>query len=255
MNIDLTGRRALVTGGAAGIGAAIARTLGAAGADVAVLYHASGKDGADALVDELTALGRKSVALQADLMDSAAATAVVTEAAEALGGLDIVVNNAGHLVGRARIADMTDEHWAKVMDVNASSAFYVTRAASPYLAKSSAGRVVFMSSLAAENGGGAGSVAYAASKAALVGLCRGLAKEMAADGVTVNALAPGFIGATPFHDTFTAPEAQEGIVAGIPLKRAGTVEDVANVALFLASDLASYVTGQVIDINGGLNFR
>lgn len=255
MQIDLTGRRALVTGGGAGIGAAIARTLGAAGADVAVLYYSNSKDGALALVDELTALGRTAVALDADLMDPAAATRAVTRAAEALGGLDIVVNNAGHLGGRATVAEMTDEHWARVMDVNASSGFYVTRAAIPYLTRSAAGRVVFMSSLAAENGGGNGSVAYAAAKAALVGLCRGLAKELAGDGVTVNAMAPGFIGATAFHDTFTPPEAQEAIIAGVPLKRAGTVDDVANVALFLASDLASYVTGQIIDINGGLNFR
>ena len=112
-----------------------------------------------------------------------------------------------------------------------------------------------MSSLAAENGGGAGSVAYAAAKAAVVGFTRGLAKELAARGVTVNALAPGFIGDTAFHDTFTPTDAQSGIIAGIPLGRAGTVDDVAGVALFLASDLPSYVTGQVIDINGGLNFR
>ncbi|PFG32360.1 SDR family NAD(P)-dependent oxidoreductase [Sanguibacter antarcticus] len=255
MQIDLTGRRALVTGGGLGIGAAIARTLGAAGADVAVLYYGDSKDGALEVVAELTALGRKSVAIGADLMDPEAATASVKEAAEALGGLDIIVNNAGHMVGRATVAEMTDEHWARVMDVNSSTGFYVSRAAIPYLTESSAGRIIFMSSLAAENGGGAGSVAYAASKAALVGLCRGLAKELAGENIAVNAMAPGFIGATSFHNTFTAPEVQEAIIAGIPMKRAGTVDDVANVALFLASDLASYVTGQVIDINGGLNFR
>lgn len=255
MQIDLTGRRALVTGGGAGIGAAIARTLGAAGADVAVLYHSASGTGAHEVVADLAGLGRRAVALQADLTDPGAATSVVTQAADALGGLDIVVNNAGHLVGRATTAEMSDAHWAQVMDVNASSAFFVTRAAIPYLSTSSAGRVVLMSSLAAENGGGAGSVAYATAKAALVGMCRGLAKELAGNGITVNALAPGFIGATAFHDTFTAPAAQESIIAGIPLKRAGTVDDVAGVTLFLASDLASYVTGQVIDINGGLNYR
>lgn len=255
MQIDLTGRRALVTGGGAGIGAAIARALGSVGADVAILYFSSGKDGAMGVVDELKAMGRTAVAYAADLTDSAAATDVVNQVAKDLGGLDIVVNNAGHLIGRAATAEMSDEHWDRVMSVNTSTGFYVTRAAIPYLNNSSAGRVVFMSSLAAENGGGAGSVAYAAGKATLIGMCRGLAKELAGDSITVNAIAPGFIGETSFHETFTAPELQETIISGIPLKRAGTVEDVAGATLFLASDLASYVTGQVIDVNGGLNFR
>lgn len=112
-----------------------------------------------------------------------------------------------------------------------------------------------MSSLAAENGGGAGSVAYAAAKSAIVGFGRGLAKELAGSGVTVNSLAPGFIGDTPFHDTFTPTAAQQSIIGTIPLQRAGTVEDVAGTAVFLASDLASFVTGQVVDINGGAMFR
>ncbi|WP_418275367.1 3-oxoacyl-ACP reductase FabG [Isoptericola jiangsuensis] len=251
---DLTDRRALVTGAGHGIGAALALALAEAGADVAV-HYAHSADAAANVVDKIQGLGRRSVALQGDLTDPAAAADVVAGAVEAFGGLDIVVNNAGHLVGRSTIAEMSDEHWAKVWGVNVSSTFYVTRAAVPHLTSSGSGRVVTMASLAAENGGGAGSVAYAAAKAGVVGFTRGLAKELAGAGVTVNALAPGFIGDTPFHDAFTPPEAQAGIVAGIPLGRAGTVEDVAAVATFLASDAAAYVTGQVLDINGGLNFR
>lgn len=252
--IDLTGRRALVTGGGAGIGAAVARALGAAGADVAV-HYAHSKDGAEQVAAELTALGRRAVAIGADLTDPVAATATVAEAVLLLGGLDILVNNSGHMVGRVAVAEMSDEHWAQVMGVNVSSTFFVTRAAIPHLRRSTAGRVILMSSLASENGGGAGSVAYAAAKSAIIGFGRGLAKEVASDGVTVNALAPGFIGSTAFHETFTPAPAQAGIIASVPLKRAGSVGDVAGVAIFLASDLSSYVTGQVIDINGGLNFR
>ncbi|MEJ1154549.1 SDR family NAD(P)-dependent oxidoreductase [Microbacterium marmarense] len=254
MQIDLTGRRALVTGAGAGIGAGIALALAKAGADV-VVHYAHSADGAQEVVDTITTLGRRAKSCQADLTVSSEATALVADAAEFLGGIDILVNNAGHLVGRATVEEMSDEHWDAVMGVNVSSTFFVTRSAVPLLKASENGRVVLMSSLASENGGGAGSVAYAASKAAIVGFARGLAKELAPSNVTVNAVAPGFIGETAFHNTFTPSTAQAGIVAGIPLGRAGTADDVADVALFLASDLSSYVTGQVIDINGGLNFR
>ncbi|PSL03154.1 3-oxoacyl-[acyl-carrier protein] reductase [Haloactinopolyspora alba] len=254
MRIDLTGRRALVTGGGSGIGAAIARTLGGCGADVAV-HYASSADGAEAVVKELVADGRRAVSVPADLTDARQGTQVVERAVQELGGLDVVVNNAGHLVGRAEVADMTDEHWAEVMDVNVTSTFAITRAAIPHLRRSESGSVVLMASLAAENGGGKGSVAYAAAKAAVIGFGRGLAKELAPDGVTVNAVAPGFIGQTAFHDTFTPVDARPGMVAGIPLGREGTPGDVAGVVAFLASPLSSYVTGHVVDINGGQLFR
>ncbi|WP_298324498.1 SDR family NAD(P)-dependent oxidoreductase [Haloactinopolyspora sp.] len=254
MQIDLTGRRALVTGGGSGIGAAIARTLGRCGADV-VVHYASSADGAEAVVKDLVGDGRRSVSVPADLTDTQQATQLVERAADELGGLDVVVNNAGHLVGRSEVAEMSDEHWAKVMAVNVTTTFAVTRAAIPHLRRSEAGRVVLMSSLAAENGGGKGSVAYATGKAAVIGFGRGLAKELAPDGVTVNAVAPGFIGQTAFHDTFTPPEARAGMVAGIPLGREGTPDDVANVVAFLASPLSSYITGHVVDINGGQLFR
>jgi 3-oxoacyl-[acyl-carrier protein] reductase len=252
--IDLSGRRALVTGSGQGIGAGIAIALARAGADVVVHFKSSAAEAAET-VKTIEALGRRTMAVQGDLTVSTDADRVVAEAVDFLGGLDILVNNAGHLVGRSTIATMSDEHWHSVMDVNVSSAFYVTRAASEELGSSGVGRVIMMSSLADENGGGVGAAAYATAKSGTVGFTRALAKELAAFGVTVNAVAPGFIEGTPFHDTFTPDSARQGIIAAIPLGRAGTVGDVAGVVSFLASDLASFVTGPVLDLNGGVHFR
>lgn len=252
---ELTGRRALVTGAGHGIGAAIATGLAEAGADV-VVHFGHSAEAAATVVARIEALGRKVTAIGADVTDTAEVERLVAETVGFLGGLDVLVCNAGHLIGRVPVADMTDEHFAAVVDVNLTATFRCVRAAWPHLvAAGTAGRVVTMASLAAHNGGGPGSVAYAAAKAGVVGMTKGLAKELAPHGVTVNALAPGFIADTAFHNTFTPPEAQAGMVASLPLKRAGTVTDVAGAVCYLASDAAGFVTGSTVDIDGGAWFR
>ncbi len=255
MTFDLTGRRALVTGAGHGIGAAIAEALAAAGADVVVHYGHSAGPAAE-VVERIGALGRKTTAIGADVTVTAEVDRLVDEAVGFLGGLEILVTNAGHLVGRSPVAEMTDEHFSKVVEVNLGSTFRTVRAAIPHLrAAGRAGRVVTMASLAAHNGGGTGAAVYAASKAGVIGLTKGLAKELGPAGITVNALAPGFIGGTAFHDTFTPPAAQQAMVGGIALGHGGTVTDVAGAVVWLCSDEAAFINGTTIDIDGGVGFR
>ncbi len=251
MNLDLSGRTAIVTGGNTGLGRAIALALAQAGADVAVTYFSNASD---QTVSDIRALGRRSLAQRMDATNSAEVDRVLGELARGLDDhIDILINNAGHLVGRVPINEMNDAHWHQVIDVNLSSAFYCTRAVLPYM-HTGWGRIVNMSSLAGRNGGGPGSVAYAAAKAGILGLTRGLAKELAPKGITVNAVAPGLILETPFHDIFTTAESKQAIIASLPLKRGGVPNDVAGAVLFLASDLASFITGEVTEINGGAWF-
>lgn len=252
MKIDLTGKTALVTGGNVGIGAGIVRALAACGAEVALTYF-SNQEAAEKTVAEVQDLDGRAHMFQLDATKSEHVNQVVNDAAQALGGrIDILVNNAGHLIGRVPTSEMSDEHWHKVIDTNLSSAFYVTRATLPFMPEG--GRIVNMSSLAARNGGGNGAVAYAAAKAGILGFTRGLAKELAPRKITVNALAPGFIVDTPFHETFTGRENFDRIVQNIPLKRAGLPKDVAGAVLYFVSELGEWVTGQVAEINGGAWF-
>ena len=250
MEINLKGKTALVTGGNIGIGRAISLALARSGADVAITYFDHDEEAAKTI----RAMGCNCPYLRLDATNSAEVNQVLRQAAEELGGhIDILVNNAGHLVGRVAVAEMSDEHWHRVINVNLTTAFYCSRAVIPFM-RTGWGRIVNTSSLAARDGGGPGAVAYSAAKAGIAGFTRGLAKELAPRGITVNALAPGLIQGTPFHNTFTRPEVQQAIVSKIPLGRGGTPDDVAGAVLYLVSDLASFVTGEIMEINGGVWF-
>src|SRR5690606_19446049 len=167
------------------------------------------------------------------------------------GGLDVLVCNAGHLIGRVPVAEMSDEHYRRVVDVNLGATFWTCRAAIEHLRASNRARIITMASLAAHNGGGPGSVLYAAAKAGIRGFTKGLAKELGPAGITVNAVAPGYIAETAFHATFSTPEAQQNMIKNTPIGRAGRVEDVAAAVRYLASAEAGYITGTTLDIDGG----
>jgi 3-oxoacyl-[acyl-carrier protein] reductase len=251
----LQGKRALVTAGAQGIGLAITRQLLAAGCDVFVQYHRSA-EAAQALAKEASALGRRYASTGADLTTSEESNRMVAEAVKFLGGLDVLINNAGSMVARRPFAEAEDDFWAEVMSLNIGSVRRVSRAATPHLiaaAKTGGGAsIVNLSSLAARNGGAGGALAYATAKGAVLTFTRGLARELGPQGVRVNALTPGLILGSNFHATHTSPEAQRSIIATIPLGRAGDVEDVARAAVYLASEFDGFITGAALDINGGV---
>jgi 3-oxoacyl-[acyl-carrier protein] reductase len=251
----LKDKRALVTAGAQGIGLAITRRLLEAGCHVFVHYHSSA-DAAQQLGAEAKKHGRRYGTGKADLTESEECDRLVAEAVKFLGGIDILINNAGSMVGRRSITEGDDEFWSEVMSLNLGSLRRVTRAATPHLvaaAKAGGGAsIVNLSSLAARNGGGPGALAYATSKGAVLTLTRGLARELGPQGIRVNALTPGLILGSAFHAIHTPPEAQKNIIATIPLGRAGDIDDVARAAVYFASEFDGFITGAALDINGGV---
>lgn len=246
--MKLTGRTAIVTGGGRDIGLAAARTLAREGANVAINYFSSSA-GAEDAVAQITEQGGKAFALQGDLTQQSDVDALVARTMAEFGGIDILVNNTGGLIERKTIAEMSDDLWDTVMDVNLTSTFRMTRAVLQHM---TAGTIVNLASQAARDGGGPGAVAYATSKGAIMTMTRGLAKELGPD-IRVNALCPGMID-TDFHNIHTPEAGRRGFEAAAPLKRQGTIEDTANLVLFLASDDSAFITGANIDINGGMLF-
>ena len=240
---DLSGKCALVTGASGGIGSAIARALHAQGATVAL----SGTR-ADALAALATELGDRAHATPANLGDAAAADQLAKDAEAAMGGLDILINNAG--MTRDNLAmRMKDEDWQAVLDVNLTAAFRLSRAVMRGMMKKRWGRIIGITSVVGVTGN-AGQVNYAASKAGMIGMSKSLAQEVASRGITVNCLAPGFI-ATPMTEALTEDQ-QAKINASIPAGRMGTADEIAAGVVYLASDESAYITGQTLHINGGM---
>jgi 3-oxoacyl-[acyl-carrier protein] reductase len=243
MNIDLSGRTALVTGSTRGIGRAIAQTLAGAGARVAVV----GRDRSRA-EEVAAAVGRDAAGFACDVGDVASVTALVEEVEKAFGQIDILVNNAG-LTRDNIVFRLKDDDWDAVLDANLRGAFVAIRAASRGMMKRRWGRIINIASVVGITGN-KGQANYAASKAGLIGLTKSVAKELASRNILINAVAPGFI-ETDMTGAMT-PEARATLSGQIPLERLGSPNDVAGAVAFLASDLASYITGQVLVVDGGL---
>ena len=246
--MKLAGKSAIVTGAGRDIGAAVALKLASEGANVAINYFASSA-GAEEVVAKIKANGGTAIALQGDLTQKSDVDALVARSLAEFGSIDVLVNNAGGLVARKTVAESSLEHWRYVMDLNLTSNFMMTNACLPHM---KSGTIVNLASQAARDGGGPGSVPYATSKGAIMTLTRGLAKELGPD-IRVNGLCPVMID-TDFHNIHTPDAGRRGFDAAAPMKRQGTVEDVANLVLFLACDDSAFITGTNVDINGGMLF-
>lgn len=243
----LDGKVALVTGASRGIGRAIALRLAEEGAKVAINY-AGNTARAEEVRNEIESRGGEAFLVQADISDSKAVEAMVSQVAERFGQIDILVNNAG-ITRDGLLMRMKEEDFDAVIDTNLRGVFYCTKAVSKLMMKKRSGRIVNMASVVGLTGN-AGQTNYAAAKAGVVGFSKSAARELASRGITVNAVAPGFID-TDMTAAMT-DKAREATLVNIPLKRMGRPEDVANAVLFLVSDQASYITGQVVNVDGGM---
>ena len=247
----LKGKVAIVTGGSRDIGRAISIKLAKEGAMVVVNYHSS-EAGANETVNQIKSFGGTAVAVKADVSKQSDIDKLKVKTIEAFGEkVDILVNNAGGLFARKTLQEFDEDFYDLVMNVNFKSTVFVSQAFEPLMGKGAA--IINISSLAARDGGGGGSALYASSKGAVTTFTRAISKELGPKGIRVNALCPGLIG-TKFHDDFTKDEIREKVAASTPLRREGTANEVADLVAYLASEEASFINGNNIDINGGLAF-
>jgi 3-oxoacyl-[acyl-carrier protein] reductase len=247
--LNLRDKVVLVTGASSGIGAATATLFGRCGARVALGYHRNEK-GAEATRDGIRQFGGTAHSIRADVQKPEELRLMAEKVTSALGPIDILVNNAGSLIERAALMTQSVDSWDSVMKLNLRSVFVLSQIVGKSMIERGGGAIVNIASIAARNGGGPGSGAYSAAKAAVITLTKALAKELAPHGIRVNCVNPGVID-TPFHEVFSTPQAMKEFAKMIPLARVGKSIECANVVVFLASGAASYVVGESIEVNGG----
>lgn len=243
-------RTVLITGASKGIGAATALGFAQEKANL-LIHYSSDLQGAETVAAQAQVAGAKVELLQADLGTLAGVQAFIEKLKA--HRVDVLINNAGSLIGRHKITAMPSEHWEQTMMLNLSSVFYITQAVVPHMLEQKRGWIVNVGSVAGRNGGGPGAFAYATAKGAISALTKGMAKELAPSGIQVNCVAPGVI-ATNFHEVFSTPAMLESFKTNTPAGRLGTSEDTSDVIQYLCSEKSSYIHGQTIEVNGGLYF-
>ena len=248
---ELKGKTALVTGASRGIGAATAVALARAGAARIVIHYGGFREGAERTLSLVEGAGAGADILEGDLGTPDGIQRFIADLKATAPGIDILVNNAGSLVKRARLAEYTEELFDRVMNLNVKSVYFIAQAVAPQMISRGSGVIVNVSSIAARNGGGMGATIYAAAKAAVSSITKGLAKELAPHGIRVNAVSPGTVD-NHFHEVFSNKQILDSVVAQTPAGTLGTNEEVADTIVFLCSNASRYIHGQTLEINGGM---
>ncbi len=251
MDKELTGKTALITGASRGIGAATAIALAQNGVSRFLLHYNSHKAGIDEVVKNVRDQGAQAEAIQANLAQVSGIHDFLDKLKRSNAAPDILVNNAGSLVKRAKLLEFTEALYDEVMNLNVKSAWFITQAMAPGMIERGGGAIVNLSSIAARNGGGLGATVYAAAKATIAAMTKGLAKELAPKGIRVNAVSPGTVD-NDFHAQFSTRQMLDSMVAQTPAGTLGSNEEIADTILFLCSHGARYIHGQTIEINGGM---